>query len=82
MQVLSVLEVLRPIDEELGDLHCIEGSALQQLVANHPHIQGVIQGGIAADAADIDIFFTGDVGWHWPAICRWIGKHTHARSTL
>src|SRR5437016_2179138 len=41
-------------DEDFGDLHHVERCTLAQIVADHPQIEAVRHGRVAADAADID----------------------------
>src|SRR5215203_4120635 len=45
--------------QNLGNLHRIGGGALEQVVADDPHLQAAVVGGIAPQAADEDLVATG-----------------------
>ena len=50
------------LDQDLGDLNCIERRALAQVVGNDPQIEPMRHGRIAADTADIDRVLPGRFG--------------------
>ena len=65
-------EAPRPLgprsDEKFGDLHGIEGGAFEELVADDPESEAVLQSAILAEAADGAIVLTGEVERHRVAL--------------
>ena len=41
------------VDQNLGDLHCVQRGALAEVVADHPEHQPVVDRRVFADAADV-----------------------------
>ena len=50
------------LDEDFGDLDGIERRPFAEIVGDDPHVEAMWDGGVAADAADIDRIFAGRFG--------------------
>src|SRR5688500_9001548 len=66
------------LDQQLGDLNRVGGSALAQVVADDPEVEAAVGARIAADPPDQHLVAAGGIGRHRIEAVGWVVDDHHA----